>query len=99
MENSLFRSFLLRVEKRRITAPADFYAAKQIGLRTRHAIKSVRIELCGFAEDIRVRMKANARTTTVVDFADIFKPALRNAARKALAIKAAIARDFDFQNI
>ncbi len=44
-------------------------------------------------------MKADTGAATVMHFADIFQPTLRNTARKALAIKAAIARDFHFQHI
>src|SRR5690606_30984175 len=94
VENRFFRRFLLWIEQGRIAVPADFNAAEQIGFRARHAIKTVRIELCRLAENIGVGVETYTGATTVMHFADIFQSTLRNTARETLPIETAIAGDF-----
>ncbi len=44
-------------------------------------------------------MEPDASTATIMHFAELFQPALRNTPRETLAIKTAIARDFHFQHV
>jgi hypothetical protein len=57
------------------------------------------IEFGVIAEDLRIGMEAHAGAAPVVDVAEFFQPALRNAAGEALAVELAIARDLDFEHV
>ena len=81
----------------RRTFPADFDAAEQIGLRARHLEQALRLEGCFRAEDIGVRLEADARAAAVVDLAEVLELALGMAALKAHAIEFLAARDLDLE--
>ena len=49
------------------------------------------------AEDLRIGMEADPGAAPVVDLAELLQRALRHAARKALAIELAAARDLDLE--
>ncbi|MBA7621943.1 hypothetical protein ES703_29313 [subsurface metagenome] len=87
--------FLDALEQLRRALPADFDAAEQIGLRARHLEQALRLEGGLGAEDIGVRLEADARAAAVVDLAEVLELALRVAAFEAHAIEFLAARDFD----
>ena len=80
-----------------IAAPADFDAAEQIRLRARHLEQALWLEGRLRAEDVGVRLEADAGAATIVDLAEILELALGVAALERHAVELLAARDFDFE--
>ena len=80
-----------------IAAPADFDAAEQIGLRARHLEQALRLEARLCAEDIGVRLEADAGAAAVVDLAEVFELALGMAALETHPVEFLAARDFHLE--
>src|SRR6185369_5703757 len=71
----------------RIAAPADLDAAEQIGLGARHLEQTLRLEGRLAAEDIAVRLEADAGAAAVVDLAEVLQLALGLAALETHPVK------------
>ena len=98
METILGRHILDALQQRGIAAPADFDAAEQIGFRARHLEQALRLEGGLGAEDVGVRLEADAGAAAVVDLAEVFELALGVAALKAHPVEFLAARDFDLEH-
>ena|SRR5665213_1829571 len=79
--------------------PANFDAAEEIGLGTRHLEEALRLERQTSLENLRVRLEANARATPVVDLAEVLEFPGGDAARESLPVEPPPERDFDFQHL
>ena len=99
MERCLGRRRILVLDQQRIAAPADFDAAEQIGLRPRHAVEPRRLEGRALAENVGIGVEADLGAATVVHLAERLQLALRDAARKTLAVELAAARHLDLKQI
>ena len=99
MEDGLLRNVATLGHHARIAGPANLDAAEEVSLGACHAEDPARIELRMIAEDLRIGMEAHARPPPIVDFAQLFEPALRHAAREGLAIELAIARHLDLEQV
>ena len=97
VEFVLGRNVLDALQQFRRALPADFDAAEQIGFRARHLEQALRLEGCLGAEDIGVRLEADAGAAAVVDLAEVLELALGMAALEAHAIEFLAARDLDLE--
>ena len=80
-----------------IAAPADFHAAKQIGLRARHLEQPLRLERGFGAENIGVGLEANPGAPAVVDLAEILELAFGMTALERHLVELLLARDLDLE--
>ncbi len=87
----------LALDQRRIAGPADLDAAEEIGLGARHLEEARRVEARVVAEDLRVRLEADARAAAVHGLAELLQRALGHTAREALAVELARAGDLDLE--
>ena len=97
VEAVLGRDVLEALQQLGIATPADFDAAEQIGLRARHLEQALRLEGGLAAEDIAVRLEADAGAAAVVDLAEVFELALGMAALETHPVKFLAACDLDFE--
>ena len=97
VESVLGGHVLDALQQLRIAAPADFDAAEQIGFRARHLEQALRLEGGLGAEDIAVRLEADAGAAAVVDLAEVFELALGMAALETHPVEFLAARDFDLE--
>ena len=97
VETILGRHILDALQQRGIAAPADLDAAEQVGFRARHLEQALRLESGFGAEDIGVRLEADAGAAAVVDLAEIFELALGMAALETHPVELLAARDFDLE--
>ena len=91
VQHRLGRDVVLVLQQRGVALPADFHAAEQIGLRPAQPVQPCRAELQR-AEDLRVRLEADAGAAAVVHRAGIDQLAGRLAAGVALLPQHAVAR-------
>ena len=80
-----------------IAAPADFHAAKQVGLRARHLEQPLRLERGFGAENIGVGLEANPGAPAVVDLAEILELAFGMTALERHLVELLLARDLDLE--
>ena len=85
------------LQQRGIAAPADFHAAKQIGLRARHLEQPLRLEGGFGAENIGVGLEANPGAPAVVDLAEILELAFGMTALERHLVELLLARDLDLE--
>ena len=97
VERGAFRRLAVAIEQRLDASPSDLNAAEEIGLGARHAEEARRPEGCALAEDLGVRLEADARTATVLDRSEILHRAVWLAACVALAVELLSARDLDLE--
>ncbi len=89
---------LVRARQRRVAAPADLQTAEQIGLGARHAVENGRAKPLA-AEDLRVRMKAQAGAAAIMHGTRFQERGTGPAAAVGLAPKTPIAGHLDLQRI
>jgi hypothetical protein len=94
VEHRLFRR-LAALDQRRVAGPADFHPAEQVGLGAGHAVEPARIKPGAWHRKCPVGMKADLGAAAVVDFAELFEAALRNATGEPLPVELPVACDFD----
>ena len=97
MEGLLGRNRFAILQLSRVAAPADFDAAKEIGLRARHAVEPRRTKAHLVAEDFGVGTEANARTAAILHRTEMLQRPLRAAAHETLTIELTVARNFDLE--
>src|SRR5947209_17447631 len=85
------------LQKLRRATPADLDTAEKIGLGARHLEQALRLEGRLGAEDVGIRLEADARAAAIVDLAEVFELALGMAALEGHAIELLAARDFDLE--
>src|SRR4029077_20067137 len=91
----LRRYVVQALQQSRIAAPADFDAAEQVGLRTRHLEQALRLEAGLRAENVGIRFEADSGATAVVDLAEVFELALGMAALERHSVDLLAAGDLD----
>src|SRR5437588_3942857 len=97
MEAVFGRNIFDALQELRRAAPADLDTAEQISLGARHLEQALRLERGLGAEDVGIRLEADARAAAVVDLAEVFELALGMAALEGHAIELLAARDFDLE--
>ena len=97
MEAVFGRNIFDALQELRRAAPADLDTAEQIGLGARHLEQALRLERGLGAEDVGIRLEADARAAAVVDLAEVFELALGMAALEGHAIELLAARNFDLE--
>src|ERR1700758_736690 len=96
MKRSLFGHVLDATKELLGARPADFDAAEQISLRTRHLENALRPEVRFCPEDFRVGPETDLGAAAVRRLAGILQFGLRLAALESHPIEALAARDLDF---
>ncbi len=86
-------------EEGRGAAPADLDPAEEIGFRARHLEQAPRLEMRLLAEDLVIGPEPDLGAAPVEHAPDGFELALRDAARKHLAVEGLPARDLDLQRL
>src|SRR5205085_7536914 len=92
-----FRNRFLVLDQLRRALPTDLDPAEEIGLRARHREQPLRLERDPLAEDLRVRLEADAGAPPVMDLAELFELVQRLATREALAVELAAAGNLHFE--
>src|SRR5690242_6630631 len=87
---------ILALDQLRRAGPADLDAAIEIGLRARHTVQALGPEAV-LLEDLRVRMKGHLGAAAIVHGALVLQLRRGMAARIALNIERALARDLDLE--
>jgi len=95
-QHILRRTFGFILDEGRVAFPADFNAAKQIGLGFCHGVKPRRVEV-DFAENLCIGHESHGCTAFVFRLSDFLQLALRQAARKLLPVQGLLTRHIDHQ--
>ena len=99
VERRLLGNAVLAVEELGCALPADLDPAEEVGLGAGHGEQALGLEGGALAEDVRVRLEADARAAPVMDLAELLQLLQRRAAREALAIELPAARDLDLERL
>ena len=91
------RCFFAILDERRVTLPANFHTAKQIGFGLCHIVEPRRVKQVFVAENLAIRHKADRCAAPVFCRAGFLQLALRQAARKMLLKCLLVARHLNQQ--
>src|SRR5262245_6858467 len=95
VEHRTLRRLAVAAKQRLRARPADLDAAKEIGLRARHA-EQTRRRKCGiFTENLGIWPETDARAAAVLDRSEVLKRTIGNATRVGLAVELLPASNLD----